>query len=397
VRELGDGETLREHLRAGRFMGLVPLLRFLRDLCGELDWSEQPLRASFVLDDPNLHLPSYGFVNYAELLRHASMHRYHVGLAMVPLDGWLVNRRAASLLRENTAAMSLLVHGNDHLARELGRLSGDRDAELAVGQALQRVASFERRSGVEVKRVMVPPHGACSEAALRAMFRLGFDAACISRPYPWREEMPPLSPTVGWNPAEMVAGGIPILPRYHLDRPREELVFRALLRQPLILYGHHGDLAHGLDVLAQAASDVNALGDVRWGSLDWVARGSYSTRREGEILVVHMHSRRVRIDVPEGVSAVRVRTNEVHGGPSWLGVSAGDARVGMVQERTGWASEPLEVHPPTVIELSLPAARPLNPDTLPGLTVKPWAIARRVLVEGRDRVRPLITRSSLPY
>src|SRR4029077_20347137 len=59
--ELEPGETLREHLRPGRFMGLVPLLHLLRDVCEGHGWSEEPLQASFVIDDPNLHWPSYGF------------------------------------------------------------------------------------------------------------------------------------------------------------------------------------------------------------------------------------------------------------------------------------------------------------------------------------------------
>jgi hypothetical protein len=391
--DLREGETLRDHLRAGRFMGLVPLLRLLRDLCGGLECEEPSLRASFVLDDPNLHRTSYGFVSYRELVREASMHGYHVGLGMVPFDGWLVNRDAARMVRVNPASVSLLVHGNDHVARELGRLECDRDAEVSLGQALRRVTRFERRSGVSVKRVMVPPHGACSEAALRAMFRLGFDAACISRPYPWRDGMAALSPIVGWNPAELVAGGIPILPRLHISSPREELIFRALLRQPLILYGHHWDLADGLDVLAQAASEVDALGDVQWGPLDWVAKGCRSTRREGDTLHVQMHSRSVLIDVPEGVTTVRAHTGEVHGGPAWGQLVAAGAHAPMVPDLNGWTSEPLEVHPHTEIELSLPPARPLHADALPPRAANPWVITRRILVEARDRLRPLTTRT----
>jgi hypothetical protein len=372
-------------------MGLVPLLHFLRDVCEELNWSEQPLRASFVIDDPNLHWPSYGYLKYADLLRHASEHRYHVGLAMVPLDGWLVDRRAAALVKANGAFLSLLVHGNDHTARELGRLCTDSDAELAIGQALRRVAGFERRSGVAVRRVMVPPHGACSEAALRAMFRLGFEAACISRPYPWREDLPPPSTAVGWYPAEMVAGGLPILPRYHIAHPRQELVFRALLRQPLILYGHHWDLAEGLDVFSDAVADVNRLGDVRWGPLDWVARHNYCTRPEGEVLGVRMHSCRALVEVPAGVTALRVHTNEIHGGPSWQHVTCGAARARMWHRRSEWTSELLEVRPHTEIELSLAPQHPLEPGAPAEGAKRPWPIARRVLVEGRDRVRPLLS------
>lgn len=389
-RELRESETLRSQLRGGRFMGLVPVLQFLREVCDGLNWSEQPLRASFVVDDPNLHWRSYGYLRYADLIRHASEHRYHVGLATVPLDGWLIDRRAAALVKANGAVLSLLVHGNDHVARELGRLSAEDDAERAIGQALRRVTGFERRSGVAVRRVMVPPHGACSEAALRAMFRLGFEAACISRPYPWRDDLPPPYAYAGWYPAELVAGGLPILPRYHITHPREELVFRALLRQPLILYGHHWDLAEGLEAFADAAEDVGRLGDVRWGPLDWIARHSYSTRTEGAVLGIRMYSRRARVEVPAGVRALRVHTNEIHGGPAWRGVTSGGERAGMSQTAAGWVSDVLEVRPGGGLELSLEPAEPLEPDALAPPKMSPWPLARRALVEGRDRLRPLL-------
>jgi hypothetical protein len=390
VEELEEGETLREHLCAGRFMGFVPLLHLLRDVCGERGFSEAPLQASFVIDDPNLHWPSYGFLKYGELVEHARRHRYHVGLAMVPLDGWLVNGRAASLVRVNPGLLSVLVHGNDHVARELGRLTTDNEAELTVGQALGRVARFERRSGVLVRRAMAPPHGACSEAALRAMFRLGFDAACISRPSPWRDGLSAASPLVGWHPAELVAGGLPILPRHHLGGPREELVFRALLGQPLILYGHHSDFAQGLDVLALAADEINGLGDVIWAPLDEIAARNYKTRRDGDLLTVEVYSRRVLVDVPAGVTAVRVQTRELSGDPLWKQVTCDAGRAPMVKRRGGWVSEPLEIDSPGRIELLLPSDHPLQVDTVAERARKPWPITRRVLVESRDRLRPLL-------
>jgi len=469
IEELEHDEALREQLRPGRFMGLVPLLHFLHEICDGVGWSEAPLQASFVIDDPNLHWPSYGFLDYAELIAHASAHRYHVGFAMVPLDGWFVNRRAAELVKANGERLSLLVHGNDHVAQELGRLDTDHDAVPAIAQALRRVARFERRSGVRVRRVMAPPHGACSEAALRAMFRLGFDAACISRPHPWRDDEPPdgayvggsppgrAEPTDGayvgwsppgraeppdgayvggsppgradlpswaalsrWHPAELVAGGLPILPRHHLDGPRDELVFRALLRQPLIIYGHHWDFARGLDLLAEAADDINRLGDVRWRPLDEIAASNYSTKQGHETLAVHMHSRRVRLDVPEGVAAVTVHTSDVQGEPLWrnvacatgvaseaptatdMGTLASPADVGwraspadvgwapMAKVRGGWESKELEVPAPTRIELSLAPHQPLRAEALPRLASGVWPITRRVLVESRDRVRPLL-------
>ena len=275
-----------------------------------------------MIDDPNLHWPSYGFIDYRELVAHAVQHGYHVGFATVPLDGWLADRRVTALLAQSASVLSLSMHGNDHIARDLDRLSTDAQAEAAIAQALRRIAALERRSGVSVDRVMVPPHSACSEAALRAMFRLGIDAACSTKPHPWRYDLPAATPLAGWHPAELVAGGIPVLPRYPFDAPREDLALQALLGYPLILYGHHGDFAQGLDFLAQAAGEIEALGDdVQWGPLSWIARGNFATRRLGETLLVRMHARRIAIEVPAGVRELRLLVDEPLGGAAGHRVS----------------------------------------------------------------------------
>ena len=319
---LSDGEALREHLRAGRFMGLLPLVHLLTRVLANEGWQLPPPRASFVIDDPNLHWPSYGFIDYRELVAHAVQHGYHVGFATVPLDGWLADRRVTALLAQSASVLSLSMHGNDHVARDLDRLSTDAQAEAAIAQALRRIAALERRSGVSVDRVMVPPHSACSEAALRAMFRLGIDAACSTKPHPWRYDLPAATPLAGWHPAELVAGGIPVLPRYPFDAPREDLALQALLGHPLILYGHHGDFAQGLDFLAQAAGEIEALGDdVQWGPLSWIARGNFATRRLGETLLVRMHARRIAIEVPAGVRELRLLVDEPLGGAAGHRVS----------------------------------------------------------------------------
>jgi hypothetical protein len=416
--ELREGEALRDHLCAGCFMGLLPLVCFLGQLLGADGWTPPPLRASFVIDDPNLHWSSYGFLKYGELVAHAARHGYHVGFATIPLDGWLVNRRAAALVAENPAALSLLMHGNDHVARELGRLSTAAEAEAAIAQALRRIAVLERRSGIAVQRVMAPPHGACSEAALRAMFALGVEAACISRPYPWRDALPAPTALAGWHPAELVAGGLPVLPRYPIGHPREDLALRALLGQPLILYGHHGDFAQGLDLFAQAAGDINGLGDVRWGPLGRIARGNYATRRVGEILHVRMYARRVELEVPVGVRALRIVAQTPYGGPAWRrllhtkGSADGHANgsggahvkepvddhpsgarggaVGMTFTDGRGVSEPVPVTALAGIELALAPDRPLDPALLAARGARPWPCLRRVLVEGRDRVQPLL-------
>jgi hypothetical protein len=387
---LNDGEALREHLRAGRFMGLLPLVHFLAQVLGPDGWQLPPLRASFVIDDPNLHWPSYGFINYCELVAHAVRHGYHVGFATVPLDGWLADRRVTALLTQNASVLSLSMYGNDHVARDLDRLSTDAQAQAAIAQALRRVAALERRSGVSVDRVMVPPHSACSEAALRAMFRLGIDAACSTKPHPWRYDLPAATPLDGWRPAELVAGGIPVLPRYPFDAPREDLALQALLGQPLILYGHHGDFAQGLDFLAQAAREIEALADdVQWGPLSWIARGNFATRRLGETLLVRMHARRIAVDVPAGVRVLRLLVPEPLGGAAGHRVTHAGGSVEVAFEGGSGVSEPLAVAAPTQIDLTLTADRPLSLAEAPSRGIKLWPLVRRALAEGRDRTQAL--------
>ena len=400
------GEALRDHLKPGRFMGLLPLLHFLDRVVSGQNWEPPPLRASFVIDDPNLHWPSYGYLDYPEMVAHADRHGYHVGLAMVPLDGWLANRRAASLVKRNPSVLSLLMHGNDHRSGELVRLAGDRAANAVIAQALRRTASFERRSGVPVQRVMVPPHEVCSKSALRAMFRLGLDGACIGRRYPWRGRLTSFAdasslakwrpadalPLAKWHPTDMVAGGLPIIPRYRIDQPWEDLVFRALLHQPLILFGHHGDFTQGLEVLAEAADYVNGLGEVQWGSVGWIARQSFLTKRSGEALVVQMHSRRVTVEIPEDVTVLEVGTPSLSDGEPARHLAYGADRASMVRDNYGWTSGSLHVVPGTRLNLTLAPDRSLDPALVDARRVTPWPLVRRALAEGRDRIQPLSRR-----
>ncbi len=396
LEELASGEALRDRLRGGHFMGLLPLLHLLRHVCRDLEWEERPLGAAFVVDDPNLHTGSYGYLNYRELIAHAERYGYHVGLATVPLDGWMCNGRAASLVRRSPGAVSLLMHGNSHLSGELGRLTDDRAAVSSLAQAECRVSAFERRSGIPVERVMAPPHELCSTAALAAMFRLGFEGACIGRRHPWRDHdsLSRLTDArlLKWHPTDLMDAGLPIVPRRPIDYSRDDLVFSALLRQPLILFAHHWDFANGLDLLEQATDEMNGLGDVRWGSVGSIARNCFFTRRVEETLHVQMHSRRVVVEVPEGVSVVRVSTSSLVGDEPQRQLISGAADIRLATTEGGWMSDALPASPGASLELKLASARPLDPAAVQHPKRTPWPIVRRLLVEGRDRTRPLLKR-----
>jgi hypothetical protein len=396
LQELAAGEALRDRLRGGHFMGLLPLLHLLRHVCRDLEWEERPLSAAFVVDDPNLHAGSYGYLNYRELIAHAERHSYHVGLATVPLDGWMCSEQVASLIRDSPKAVSLLMHGNSHLAGELGRLTDERLAVSSLAQAMCRVSAFERRSGIPVERVMAPPHELCSTAALAAMFRLGFEGACIGRRHPWRDRDSLARLTdarlLKWHPTDLMDAGLPIVPRRPIDYSRDDLVFAALLRQPLILFAHHWDFADGMDVLEQAANEINGFGDVRWGSVGSIARNCFFTKRVGETLHVQMHARRVVVGVPDGVNVVRVATSSLVGDEPQRQLISDAADVRLASTQRGWVSDPLPAGPGASLELKLTSAHPLDPSSVPHPKPTPWPIVRRLLVEGRDRARPWLRR-----
>lgn len=280
--ELEPGEALRERLRPGRCLALLALVHFLGELTAHLRPPPPPLRAAFVIDDPNLRRPRYGHLDYAQLLSHARVHGYHLAVAMVPLDARFAHPCAVRLFREGSAHLSLCVHGNDHDGAELGRPRSDARATAVVAQALRRSASFERRTGVAVDRVMVPPHERLSEPVARALRACGFQAVTTTRPYPWVADTsdrswlarpPAVGPLAAWGPVDVVAGGLPVLLRADFrEHPREDLALRAFLGQPLILYGHHDLLAGGPDALGEAAAEIDRLGDIEWSSLGDIAR-----------------------------------------------------------------------------------------------------------------------------
>jgi hypothetical protein len=392
--ELGPGEALRDRLEPGRSVAMLVLVHHLRQAAAEHLWTAPPLRASFVFDDPNLHWPTYGHLNYADVAVHAREHGYHLAVAMVPLDGWLVHPNAARTFRESAAQLSVLVHGNDHIGHELARATSAAEADRTVRLALRRMATFEARAGLQASRVMAPPHERVGAATMGALERAGFEGVCMTRPYPWLqgEGMSWLTrpedsgPLVAFTPHEVV-GGLPVLMRRGLDSPREELVLRAFLDQPLILYGHHEDVADGLDRMAAAARDINRLAeDVAWGSLSDVTRSSVRTRREGGVLHVRPDARRVRITVPDGVNEVRLA-------PSALL----NAEASVSWRRTGetWT---IGKHLTTVTEGDVIEARigPVAPAVqargAASLTML-WPLARRAASESRDRIRPLTHRA----
>jgi hypothetical protein len=92
-----------DYLNGSNFMQLLPLLQFLVKETEEIGWRRPPLRACFTLDDPNLRLPSYGFLNYRELIEQAQKNHFHVALATIPIDVSSTHSGTVSLIKRNSS------------------------------------------------------------------------------------------------------------------------------------------------------------------------------------------------------------------------------------------------------------------------------------------------------
>jgi len=377
--ELGTNETLRSRFRPGQFSDLLPLLAFIRRY-SESSWIAPQGSASFVIDDPNLHSVRYGFVHYRDLAHRAEANGYHVAFATIPLDLWWASKRAVRIFRESTDVLSLLVHGNDHVYHELDRTQSDGQRTAFLAQALRRADRFERRYGLPIARVMAPPHGACSRATAEALLPAGFEALCVSRTHPWSEVQPTEDSLLGSRPVHLVGGRFPLLLRHHIQSDRDELAFRAFLGQPLIVYGHHNDLAEGPSILAEIAAFVRDLGPVDWTSLDRIARSRFSIRHEGSCLVVRPQTRLVEVPVSPGTEAISVELQDGDPNGAIVVTNSHESFTGPGPHPIVDGKVTISIRDPSSVGAS--TAGTLRPTS-------PWPMVRRALTEARDRLAPL--------
>jgi hypothetical protein len=383
--ELRGDELLWLYLQPQNWLALLPLLHFIQQLTADVDWSPIPQHASFIFDDPNLHSRRYGYLDFVELAREASTRNYHVALATVPLDSSYAAPRAVELFH-NCPRLSLLIHGNDHVRNELARDYTEREALRILAQALTRIAALERRTGLNVSRVIAAPHGGCSESMMAQMLRLPIEGASVSA-----------GPTVRCNPSKdwplgfglspvcFMAGGFPVIRRFHLRYGLLPLRFAAFLGQPILSYGHHEDCAEGLGQLAETADTVNAWASTTWTDLESILRDNCRTKIEGDLLHVQMGARQARITVPEGISQVVVHAYGAIGAACKISAASATAQL------QTWALDvPNRVPPSTVLTLRVSSCSPLDPAIVERPGYRVWPPVRRALAIGRDRLMPIV-------
>ncbi len=361
-----------------RFVPVLPLFNFLRAAAGDKAFRNPALRASYIIDDPNLHWPTYGYADYRDIADSARRHRYHVAFATIPLDGWWVHPPTADIFRASPDVLSLLIHGNNHARQELAQDLPPRECAALLRQAIARIELLEAKARLPVSRVMVPPHGACSARMLAELPRQGFESACISagslRAHNPGQEW---TRSLGIAPSERVED-CPVLPRWAFAGTTDAILLTAAyLGQPLVLRGHHQDLKTGLDVMERFANTINALGDVRWGSLTDLSRRNYRFRVDGSTIVVAPIGNRVEVEIPAGVDTLRLPG----GASAWTADCVGTPR------ESGEGDLVVPVTAGCAITLTRLMQRPMAAPPDPVFPTSTRLIVRRLLTETRDRLR----------
>lgn len=376
----------------GAFATWLPLLDFVREVSAPFDYDTSQVRACFMFDDPNLHWTTWGHLDYNELVREAQKHDYHAAIATVPIDTWYTHPAAAALFRDCSHRVSLLIHGVNHTHAELLRPVAEdlRVRDLAVGLSL--VERLEQRHRLRVSRVMAPPHHACSPQACMLMLQLGYEAACVSWTslLRWNNEER-WGPEFGLGMTEFVAG-FPVIPRFNFaDRDDARILLAVLFHQPLVLIGHHGDVAGGLGVLAETAAKIRRVGIIQWCDMTEIARGSFRTKRIGNALWIRMQTRFAQARVPEGVEEIFVDR-------PWLGEEAVEplflrwyGTANQTQEVGGRIIGPIRCGGTSSLTVACPSPAEDGVSRIRRLHLPPlWPYVRRLLCEGRDRLCPLL-------
>lgn len=377
-----------------QLLQLMILIDFVREVTGDSQWAQPGRVASVIFDDPNLHSMRYGFLDYVELLESMRRNNYHVSIATIPIDSWYVSKRVAAFFREHTREYSFVYHGNDHVSNELARTWTQTERAGLVEQALGRIARCEAGAKIEVEKVMVAPHGACSDEMLRELAIHDFQGACISwgslnhhnRGQSWAMEL-------GLKNTEILHE-LPVLSRMSFEGAEEKSIRLAMfLHQPIILRGHHDDLRNGLDVLEEKIRLVNELAHPRWDSIGRILKSNFRTRIRSGCLEVRPYARSVDLDVPPGCSTVAVDVAE-NGFDLWdekLGEWAFLKLEGGAQEATSRRSDESLVGGGRM-RIQRKNRAEQKADGFMQKRAALWPVTRRFLTETRDRMAPYLRR-----
>ncbi len=381
VAETSPNGILKNELNHNRFMGLLPLVLFFRVALHGRRWERRTSCATFMVDDPNLRRPRYGYMDLSKLVAESKRHNFHTSIAMIPLDYRKTRKAAADIMARNPDRLSLVMHGVDHVHGEFAAPVRLQEAETMLLQGLGRMKLHERRTGLRHARAMTFPHGLCNEIWMEAMRNVGFSAAVASRSLPFCAEEDVGDFLYELNPAQMTFRGFPTINRFQAEMPKERLLFQALLQKPLIIYTHHSFFREGIERLIDIANFLNQRVSPVWSSVDKIVRANYQIKRGSDQSVIRAFSNRITVPREKLPIAILKPGRDFPGdercrfGQTLIDpIRTGLGLVAVVPEPLGNVAD-FVFGPPDALERAVPVRRPRFASQ-----------ARRLATEARDQI-----------
>ena len=290
--ELPDGIfDVRAHV-----LEAIPSVLYIRWAFPLTAWNAPERSACLIIDDPLLR-PTYGFVDYGELLSLMRRHKFSTNIAFIPWNWQRSDPGVARLIRENPEYYSISVHGCAHTRAEFG----SNDSEYLYAKArrsLEWMHRHEAATGVAHDRVMVFPQGVFSEAAMAALKQTDLIAAVNNDTLSFDKNSRTIAVGDVWDTAVMAYGNFPLFTRRYPWSGVENFAFDSLLGKPVVIVIHHDFCRHHCAGLIEFMERLNALAcPLIWRSLGELVKRSCRQRVLcSDVTQVEMYGKELRIE-----------------------------------------------------------------------------------------------------
>jgi hypothetical protein len=270
------------------FLGIAPLMMFLRYSGAEQCWHSVGDYANLTIDDPWLTEP-YGHLSYKELLEEMKKVNFHTTISLIPWNYDRSKPDVVSLFQENPDKFSVCIQGNNHDHYEFYRYKTKPGEpwpakplhvqEANIKQAIARMEKFSALTELTHERVMVFPHGIAPTKTLGLLKKYNF-LGTVNGGY--RGNVPlgahePTNPLYYLRPTTLEFQNFPSLIRYS---PKEisqfHIAIDLFLDNPILLYEHHDFFENTLEAFNKTAKAVHDIQpNVLWHSLGYILRHLY--------------------------------------------------------------------------------------------------------------------------
>jgi hypothetical protein len=374
-----------------RFFTAFAVFNFIRMHCHENIWQYPQSRSCITIDDPNLRSMGYGYISYRTLVRQLKNLNAHAEIATVPFDLlFYKNKKVIEFFKNNSKYISLCTHGLFHLNGDLkDNRYTSRTPVSYLKWADDVLKNFERKSGLLVSRLIVPPHELLSKdflVAAQSIRCLGF---CLGgKPNGISINLDPDDISTGLTPASW-SYGMPIFLRENIEAfsntysdvgIQQDYLIQSFLNKPLIFCSHSFNYREKSDSLQNAAAYINSIKGVLWSDTETICQNNFALRRDGNRLNIRLFTTEAKIVVPDWCQSIRVENKPAD-------------TISVYSDENNFYKDN-EVEFQIKDQRDIIIRQKLRNTEISKNTISPLlfmqAFMRRIVCEGRDRLLPIL-------